>query len=118
MPIFFIFYLFHILVLIQVHFSCSNFAAWWLEREVVWRLSCFCSCIDMIVVRVKVSREIVPFLQWGSTVCTQANHPKGRIAGSIHIFLYFLAGLSVLAPPLASVAHLVFLRDVYGFEPR
>ncbi len=87
MPIFFIFYLFHRLVLIRVHFSCSNFAAWWLEREVVWRLSCFCSCTGKIVVRVKVSREIVTFFQWGSTVWPTIQ--RGELQGQFTFFYIF-----------------------------
>jgi hypothetical protein len=45
-------------------FIYSNFClgvAWWCGRDVVWRLVLFWVCIDVIVVRVKVSRGIEPF---------------------------------------------------------
>jgi hypothetical protein len=37
-------------------------------------------CIDVIVVRVKVSKEIVPLPQWGSIVrCDTSQQPNGEI---------------------------------------
>ncbi len=55
-------------VLIRVHFTYSNFA-WWCGRGVVWRLGLFWSCIDVIVVRIKVSRGILPFSPNGDRQC-------------------------------------------------
>jgi hypothetical protein len=71
MPLFLIHY-FHRLILTRVHFTYSNFA-WGLHGgvDVCGVEAClFWICIDVIVVRVKVSRGFEPFSPWGSTVRT------------------------------------------------
>jgi hypothetical protein len=59
----------------------------------------------VIVVRVNVSRGIVPvpchFPQWGSTVRTLINLPMGRFAWTNHIyFLITQPGSSTVTPTL------------------
>ncbi len=61
-----------------VHFTYINLA--WGGCMVEWTWSgveacLFWSCIDVIVVRVKVSRGFEPFSPWGSTVRTLVNRP-------------------------------------------
>jgi hypothetical protein len=46
----------------------------------------FWICIDVIVVRVKVSRGFEPFSPWGPTVRTLINRPTGRFAWTNHIY--------------------------------
>jgi hypothetical protein len=46
---------------------------------VVWRLVLFWICIDVIVVRVKVSRGFEPFYPGGSTVRDTSPSPNGEI---------------------------------------
>ncbi len=53
--------------------------AWWCECEVVWRLTCFRSCIDVIVVRVKVSRGFESFFPMGIDSADISQLPNGQI---------------------------------------
>ncbi len=46
----------------------------------------FWSCIDVIVVRAKVSRGIVPFSPIGSIIWTLVNCPLGRFAWKNHSY--------------------------------
>jgi hypothetical protein len=81
MPLFLIYY-FHRLILTRVHFTNSNFA-WGLHGrvDVMWCGGLFVlDLIDVIVVRVKVSRGFEPFSPWGSTVRTLVHRPMGRFA--------------------------------------
>jgi hypothetical protein len=81
-------FLFHRFVLRRVHFTYSSFA-WGLHGyvDVRWSGSLLVwSGIDVFVVKVKVSRGIVPFSHWRSTVRTLINRPKGRFAWTKHIF--------------------------------
>ncbi len=67
-----------------VHFTYGNFA--WGLHGGVYVNACFlfCSCMDVIVVRVKVSRGIVPFSPIGiDTVDTKSNAQWGDLPGQI-----------------------------------
>ncbi len=87
MPLFLIYY-FHRLTLTRVHFKYSNFA-WGLHGgvDVMWMEACLILiCIDVILVRVKVSRGFEPFSPWGSIVRTLVHRPMGRFAWTNHIY--------------------------------
>ncbi len=60
----------------RVHFTYSNFAC---VLHVVVFLARFWSCIDMIEVRVKVSRGIVPFFPMGIDSADISQPPNGEI---------------------------------------
>ncbi len=80
MPLFFIYY-FHRLILTRVHFTYSNFALGLHGGvDVMWCGGSFVFwiCIDVTVVRVKVSRGFEPFSPWGSAVRTLIYHPMER----------------------------------------
>jgi hypothetical protein len=72
-------------VLIRVHFTNGNFALG-LHSGVDVNACLFWSCMDVIVVRVKVSRGIVPSPQLGSTLWTLVNRPMGRFAWTNYIY--------------------------------
>jgi hypothetical protein len=72
---------------------------------VVWTWSgleacLFGSWIDVIVVRVRVSRGFELFSPWGSIVLTLVNHPMGRFAWTNHIYFQITQpGNSTVTPP-------------------
>ncbi len=75
-------FLFHRLVLRRVHFTDSNLACGLyggVDVKRVWKLDCVRSCIDVIVVRVKVSSGIEPFSSMGTDSADTNQQPNGRI---------------------------------------
>ncbi len=70
----------------------------------------FWICIDVIVVRVKVSIGFEPFSPWGSTVRTLVHHPMGRFAWTYHIYFQITQpGSSTYVNPLTSVVSIQIL---------
>jgi hypothetical protein len=63
----------------------------------------FWICIDVIVVRVKVSRGFEPFSPWGSTVQTLVHRPMGIFAWTNHIYFQITQPSSSTFTPLYQV---------------
>jgi hypothetical protein len=75
--ILFLFFLFHRLVLRQVHFTYSNLTG---GLHGGLEACLFRSCIDVILVRVKVSRGIAPYYPMGINSPDSSQPPNGEIS--------------------------------------
>jgi hypothetical protein len=62
--------------------------------------SLFCIYIDVIVIRVKVSRGFEPFSPWGWTVRTLVHRPMGRFEWTNHIYFQLTQPGSSIVTPL------------------
>jgi hypothetical protein len=116
--------LFHRLVLRRVHFTYSTVILLG-GCMVVWTWSgleacLFWSFIDIIVVRIKVSRGIEPFFPVGIDRCghyTVVNRPMGRFAWTNHIyFLKTQPGSSTVTHLYQRIILIQILLQLYNTE--